>query len=382
MLDWYGSRVNKPNQSFQQSMLADEILARLFQRHFDDPISALRRFEKLLALAELPFDLKTQLRELILPPQPSVPSPPRFVYYFVPNSKRGTDKVIDAKISDPLHNAYLNKADGIGINLGCPIRLFRALEALEKLPKPDQKSPREGLKNPLEHLTAIEELLWLFGWKSMTGQRRGGQIQGARGDVDWAFEAAGLPVYLEVKFRQSDWMRLSDAESFMMTGDGFLSKAIHKFPNDAMDSGLHIVGITLYHNLTRDILYQIGDELRAAPQIDAVVVRSLIQMTHVISLKLEMRDVVFSVLVQPSNRDFPTAHGVIYDRAEKAERVKLRTKEPPATNSSGVLCWPLEMRKDLPEAPEIEGLYNISIHSRKPDGEPVYHVIPKFLYKK
>lgn len=41
--------------------------------------------------------------------------------------------------------------------------------------------------------------------------------------------------------------------------------------------------------------------------------------------------------------------------------------------------WPLEMRKDLPEAPEMEGLYHISIPSRKPDGEPVYQVIPKFL---
>jgi len=371
--------VSVPKQSFEQSILADQILARLFGRHFDDPIPALQRFERLLSGAELPFDFKTQLRELIFPPQPKVPNPPRFVYYFVPNSKRGTDKVIDLKISDPLHNAYLNKADGIGINLGCPVRLFRALEALEKLPKPDQKNPREGLKDPLEHLTAIEELLWLYGWKSMTGQKRGGQIQGARGDVDWAFEAAGLPVYLEVKFRQSDWMRLSDAESFLMTGDGFLSKAVHKFPKAAMDSGLHIVGITLYHNITHDILYQIGDELRAAPQIDAVVVRSLIQMTHVISVKPEVRDAIFTALAQPSNRDFPTAHGVIYDRAEKAERIKLRTKKPTASNTSGVLCWPLEMRKDLPEAPEMEGLYHMSIPSRKPDGEPVYLVIPKFL---
>ena len=72
-------------------MLADEILARLFQRHFDDPIAALRRFERLLSSVELPFDLKTQLREMDFPPQPALPIPPKFVYYFVPNSKRGTD---------------------------------------------------------------------------------------------------------------------------------------------------------------------------------------------------------------------------------------------------------------------------------------------------
>jgi len=372
--------VNKPKQSFEQSVLADQILARLFQRHFDDPIRALQRFERLVSSVELPFDLKTQLRELDFPPQPTLRNPPKFVYYFVPNSKKGTDKVINpAKFPNPLHEVYLNTADGIGINLGCPVRLFRALEALQRLPEPDQKNPREGLKDPLEHLTAIEELLWLFGWKSMKGQRRGGEIQGARGDVDWAFEAAGLPVYLEAKFRQSDWMRLSESESFTMVGSGFLSKAVHKFSNGSMDSGLHVVGITFYHNITHDILYRIGDELRAAPQIDAVVVRSLIQMTHVISLKQDLRDAIFSVLAQPSNKDFPTGHGVIYERAQQAERVKLRPKEQPATDTSGVLCWPLKPSIDLPELPEIGDLYRISIPSRKPDGEPVYEVIPKNL---
>ena len=69
----------------------------------------------------------------------------------------------------------------------------------------------------------------------------------------------------------------------------------------------------------------------------------------------------------------------IYERAQQAERLKHRTKEPPATNTSGVLCWPLKPSVDLAESPEIGDLYRISIPSRKPDGEPVYEVIPKTL---
>ena len=119
IMNWlsiHGERATppKPQQIFEQSILADQMLARLFQRHFGDPISALRRLENLLSLVELPFDLKAQLRELDFFPQPEVPNPQKFVYYFVPNSRKGTDKIVDpAKFPDPLHQIYLNKADEI-----------------------------------------------------------------------------------------------------------------------------------------------------------------------------------------------------------------------------------------------------------------------------
>lgn len=371
--------MEKSQQSFAQSLLADQILARLFQRHFDNAVSALRRFENLLSSVDLPFDLKAQLRELILPAQPRIPNPPIYVYYYVPDSRKGTDKAVDSNnFPNPLHEAYLHKADGIGINLGCPIRLFHALVELEKLPKADQKNPREGLKDPREHLTAIEELLWLFGWKSMAKQRRGGQLEGASGDVDWAFEAAGLQICLEAKFRQSDWMRLTDGDTFVMAGDGFLSKATHKFPKGSLTSSLHVVGITFYSTMTHEIFCHIGDELRSAPQIDVVVARSLIQMTHVISVKPNVKDAIFGALAEPTNKDFPMVGGVICHRVEQAERLRLRKKAEPSFNHSGAFCWPLETRIVIPPPPDLYDFYRISIPSRKPDGEPVYEVIPKF----
>jgi hypothetical protein len=364
-------------QDFRQSLVADVILAKLFRRHFYDTISALRKFEKLLSGVDLSFGLKTQLRELKYPPQPEVPYPPNHVYYFVPDSQKGLDKVIDPiEFPDPLHPIHLHKADGIGINMGCPVRLYHALDALDKLPKADQKSPRDCLKNPQQHLNTVEELLWLFGWKSMTGQKRGGQIQGASGDVDWTFEAAGLPVYLEAKFRESDWMRLTDKNSYMMVGEGFLSKAAHKFPKGSSNTGLHVVGITFYDTMTHDILNHIGDELRAAPQIDVVIARSFLQMTHVISIKQDVRDAIFGALEVPTNKDFPMIHGVMCDRAEQDERMKHRPKLQSTINNSGVMCWPITPRVVIPLPPMIDGLYRMDIPWRRPDGEPIYKVIP------
>jgi hypothetical protein len=52
--------------NFNDSLVADERLIRLFQRHFDDPVAALRRLDRHLANVELSFDFKTQLRELTL----------------------------------------------------------------------------------------------------------------------------------------------------------------------------------------------------------------------------------------------------------------------------------------------------------------------------
>jgi len=71
--------------------MGDELLNRLFQRHFPDPAAARARLEAHLASVALPFDLKAQLREITFPPQPSLPDGlPSVVYYFVPNTRRGS----------------------------------------------------------------------------------------------------------------------------------------------------------------------------------------------------------------------------------------------------------------------------------------------------
>src|SRR6266508_1045316 len=199
----------------------DELLIRLLQRHFADPVAALRRLDAHLASVELPFDLKAQLRELSYPPQPGLPTGmPSFIYYFVPNSRRGTDQPPQ---EDPLHPSFVNACDGVGLNLGCPVRLLRALDALAQLSPVDQRPPRACLRTAPEHLSAIEELLWRSGWKSPSSLWRGGQFAGISGDVDWALQASGYPIYVEAKFRRSDWPLLSDGNTFSPLADGSLS---------------------------------------------------------------------------------------------------------------------------------------------------------------
>ena len=101
-----------------RSLMSDKLLIGLFQRHFSDAVAALRRLDTHLASVELPFDLKAQLRELPYPPQPGLPNGiPSFIYYFVPNSRRGTDQPMQ---EDPLHPSFVNVCDGIN---GCLVHL-------------------------------------------------------------------------------------------------------------------------------------------------------------------------------------------------------------------------------------------------------------------
>lgn len=356
---------------------ADELLIRLFRRHFADPVAALRRLDAHLASAQLPFELKEQVRELPFPPQPGMPDGmPSCIYYFVPGSRRGSDQPVRR---DPLHPSFVNSCDGIGLNLGCPVRLLRAMDALAQLPPGDRRSPLAGLCNPPEHLNAVEELLWLTGWRSPSSMRRGGQFAGLRGDVDWFLEIAGYPVFVEAKFRRSDWPRLTDGMDFVRMGDGFLSSAAHKFPDPPHTAAIHVVGITTFTNITEEIAHLVGTELEAAPQIHAVVVRSLLQMTHVISLSVEIRDRVLGLLAVPSIREFPVNHSVFFHRQQREERVVQRPKAPTSAGASKAVCWSIQPQGSVPFPMPEPGLYRLSIPSRGSDGEPHFQVIPKYL---
>jgi hypothetical protein len=354
----------------------DELLIRLFQRHYADPIAAVRRLETHLASVELPFDFYAQLRELSYPPQPGLPKGmPSFIYYFVPHSRRGTDQPTK---EDALHPSFINACDGIGLNLGCPVRLLRALDALAQLPTDDQHSPRAGLHTAPEHFSTIEELLWLTAWRSPSALRRGGQFAGVSGDVDWALQASGYPIFLEAKFRRSDWPRLSDGKDYTRIGDGFLSSAAHKFPNPPHVAALHIVGITTFDNIDEDIMHGIGHELEATPQIHAAVIRSLLQMTHVISMSVEVRDRVLRLLNVPNISDFPVNHGVLYHREQRDKRVATRQPRTERKESKAV-CWSIQPQGIVPFPMPESGLYRLNIPSRGAGGEPHFEIIPKYL---
>jgi hypothetical protein len=357
--------------------MSDELLIRLFQRHFADPATTLRRLEEYLATVKLPFDLKEQLRELSFPAQPGLPDGlPSCIYYFVPNSRRGSDQPIR---EDPLHPSFVNSCDGMGLNLGCPVRLLRALDALAQLPSVDQRQPIDGLRNAPEHLNAVEELLWLTGWKSPSCLRRGGQFKGVKGDVDWFLQANSFPIFVEAKFRRSDWPRLSDGDTFARLGEGFLTSAVHKFPDPPQAAALHIVGITTFANIDEGIMHDIGRELELTPQIHAVVIRSLLQMTHVISINLEIRDLVLGLLTVPEISDFPVNHGIFFHREQRDKRVASRGHKHSSAGPSKAFCWSIRPNGVVPFPMLERGIYRLGIPSRGVDGEPHFQIVPKYL---
>jgi hypothetical protein len=222
------SLIAKESREMFSTFIADEVLIRLFQRHFADTVAALLRLDRHLASIPLSFNLKTQLREMVYSPMQGLPNGlPSFIYYFLPDSGWGSDNQAPA---NPLDAAFVKTTDGISLNLGCPVRLLRALDVLTQLRPNEQNEIKASLLNPTQHFAAIEELLWTTVWKSPSDLRRGGTIPKAKGDVDWALKSCGFPLYLEAKFRPSDWPRLSDQGTFTPIMGSFLGKAAHKFP--------------------------------------------------------------------------------------------------------------------------------------------------------
>jgi hypothetical protein len=354
-----------------------ELLVRLYRRHVTDPVAALHRLESHLKSVDLPFDLTAQLRELEYPPQPGLPNGlPSFIYYYVPNSRRGSEQTSKY---EALHPSFLNTADGIGLNLGCPVRLLRALDALSQLPPNDQCESRHDLRCSTEHLCGIEELLWLTGWKSTNSLKRGGQIPGAKGDVDWSLVSNELPILIEAKFRQSDWPRLSEKNSFVLLGNGFLSNALHKFPTTLQSTVIQAVGLTMFDNIDEQIMHLIGLELQKAPQIHAVIVRSLLGMTHVISLSVEIRDRVLKMLSRPSINDFPVNHGIIFGASQRDARVANKLSTDKEALTSKAVCWSIEPSGKLSYPVPPPDIYRLDIPTRGADGEPHFKIIPKYL---
>jgi hypothetical protein len=197
--------------------------------------------------------------------------------------------------------------------------------------------------------------------------------------VDWAFEANGFPIHLEAKFRRSDWSRLSDGNASPHFGEGFLSKAAHKFPDPPQAAALHIVGITTYDNIDEDVMQGVGHELEETPQIHAVVIRSLLQMTHVISLSVEVRDRVLGMLTVPSILDLPVNHGVICHREQRDKRVARRSPQHSSAGLSKAVCWSIQPTGVVPFPMPEPDIYRLDIPSRGADGEPHFRVIPKYL---
>ena len=304
---------------------------------------------------------------------------PSFIYYYVPGSGRGSDVPYP---SGPLDKSFTNTTDGIGLNMGCPVRLVRALNALNRLPEKDQKEPRSDLCASTKHLSIIEELLWLDGWRAASEVRRGGSLCGSKKQVDWFLKSAGFPMYLEAKFRPSDWVHLSDQGTHSSPQGSLLSRAADQFATNRCDDAVRVVCISTPASLTEKLVHEFGHELDKYPQIDAVIFRPMTQMTHVLSLSSSIVGRLLDCLLQPQVRSFPTNYGVFWHIAKRNERIQKRQTEKPSSQNglSRVFCDGKQPLIDVPVAIAPEGAYRMSVTSRTSEGEPTFVVIPKEIW--
>jgi hypothetical protein len=249
-------------------------LQNLFARHFSSPENAVRRFIQNLQTAALPFDLVSYLRELAYPPYPTFECGlPSWIYYYVPGTNWGSYRGQPTNALDP---NFVYSGDGMGLNMGCPVRLARALELLFSLPEQAQKECLDGLRSVHKHLPTVEELIWPTLWLGKSELGRGGNLATSATQIDWFFFAKGIPVRLEAKFRPADWPRVTDMGTHQPMKGFFLGKAAKQFPEPSGPLTMHVVGVTGTSEPTPDMLARCEDELADSPTVDAILYRTLL----------------------------------------------------------------------------------------------------------
>lgn len=358
---------------------SDERLCRLFARHTSDSGVAgavVECLERRLSEIAMQFDPLAKIREVEFPTIPANRYP-SFIYYFVPGANFSSHK---PQPSPPTHSDFVYSADGIGLNLGCPVRLALALEALDYVTENERAEIKQNIATPHKHLPAVEELLWLRGWQSQTNCRRGGSLVGST-NVDWFFNAAGQPLYLEAKFRPADWPLMTDDGTHRPIEGGLLKNAAKKFPGQRDNKALHVVGVTGPADMSEWLAHAYGRELETYEQIDAVVYRSFASMTHVLSLNENTTDKVINLLTTPRVGALPTNYFIPSLQTAKEQRVKLRQSEQKAERLKTSAVFSRSLKPHFDKAVQIveEDFYRMNIKSRGENDEPLFEVIPRLI---
>jgi len=261
-----------------------------------------------------------------------------------------------------------------------PGAIAQALVALDYLDDADQSEIKVNLATPHKHLPAVEELLWLRGWKAQTGCRRGGNLLRNK-DVDWFFKSQSNPVFLEAKFRPSDWPMLADRGTYRPIKGGLLKNAANKFPLERTEGALHLVGITGPSHQDEWYVHAFGSELEDYPQIDAVVYRSLISMTHVLSTSVSAASKVIEMLATLKVDALPINYFVPFLGTARETRIREREAQgtPSTPRKSAVVCRALkpEFYRSVPVLPE--GFYRMNVKGHTLEGEPLLEVVPRVI---
>jgi hypothetical protein len=361
-------------------------LENLFERHYPDGPGALRLFRERLAQAKLDFDVEACIREQKLPRQAGFPLDlPSFIYYYVPGTQFGSGKKLPVHASDPAH-AF--SSDGIGLNMGCPIRLSRGLEVLFSLKAEYRSELLAQLKARKNHFACVEELLWPTLWKQQTELSRGGELVqrtdgNKRADIDWFFFSAGVPIYIEVKFRPTDWMRTSDGGA-KSVNERFFGDIGHKFPAEKSALRRCLAAITGFAepiagfvDADSSFFALCERKLLSTPGLNGILYRSLLGCVYVCSLEKEVVGQIAPLIRFPEFGDYPLRYPVVFNRqlrmqrAEREGRRRLREQSP-------VFFAIVPKNQPTPQF-QPQYPYRFRLSRRSKDGEPVFESISPFL---
>jgi hypothetical protein len=357
-----------------------ELLQKLFARHFDDPVAALRRFEQNLTAVSLPFEVIARLRELEFPPFPGFgQGMPSLIYYFVPGTGWGT---YGRTASNPTAPDFVYACDGVSLNMGCPVRLARALETLQHLDAADRTECLECLRAANKHFAAVEELLWLTVWRGALKARRGGVNPGNKKSVDWFLAVQGVPILLEAKYRPADWPRLTD-EGTHRPMDGFLlGKAADQFSKEKTLLSRRIVGVTGIAEPTDLLASMCEAELSQNDHVHAILYRTLLGAVHVFTRHEAILKELMLLFSFSRPDDFPRSYPVLYHWQQRDERVKVRCRSLATPKKSGSILFGVvgSEPSKVPFQPPPDP-YRMMIEKYLDDGEPEFRVVTKYILR-
>jgi hypothetical protein len=356
---------------------SERLLSALFlNRYGGEAWKMLEPFLAALGRTELPFDLLEQVRKHEYPGYTDFEDGlPTVYYYFVPDAGWGSEHPPPI---DPLDLGFVRSMDGFGLNFGCPLRLARAIEILEQLPAEAQRDCRHGLASSTKHLSTIEELLWFDAWNEPSARRRIPETTSKTFDWLIAFEDVSLRV--ECKFRPSDWPRLIDGPSHLLSPGALTKKAREQLGN-AETGEINVLAVTGIAEVTDTFRKFCLEELEDAPNIGALVYQRFVGQMSVFSLNAEVASIIARKIPPQPAQPFQHFYFMLTNREEAARRQKKRESnayEMVPTHFPSLTEIPvtsLPPRKYMQEPPLQ---YRCTLTQRLSGGEPLFENVPPY----
>jgi hypothetical protein len=337
-------------------------------------------FTKLLQTVELPFpNFLEKVRKLDFPGYPSFKAGlPSVFYYFIPGTKWSSEK----NSLNPLDDGFIESVDGFGLNLGCPLRLKRAVEILNGLPATERAECKRNLKEATVHLSTVEELLCLDLWPhDATVSRSEGTSSKTH---DWIINIGQIRLRQECKLRPVEWARVADGTGFVPKRGVFCGRAAKQLPNPPEVNTTNVVTIIGLGQIDDHLLNIVATELHHFPNVEVLIYQNMVGDGAIFSFAEDKARMIHEVTRYKPALNFQPLYYFVVNLSKKAKRHQERAKEKPTASpppSSVARPFRLDL-KVIPSPTKIEVPYKgyrLNIHKRHSDGEPEFTVVPPEL---